>query len=597
MPFSTSFNHAHDPFKPPGGLLHLRSTILWAVLPEMVIFTLFSFLIVSISQTVHSLEIATTLLTVYGTVLGLLLTFKTNSAFASYQDGRRLWSSVILASRSFARIVWLHCPMATKVHAETEVIPDEERRAALIEKKTYINLVAAFSIALKHYVRGEAGIHYVDLYPLVNFLPRYRLPSSNYIRRPDLDPSISAASYSSYDLSALETLSASAFASLGASGSTIGVHAPLLSRQSSLARSMSSLPSGSGFEGNAHASVSMLRSGSNASSTTLGGSPLQPTKEFDVTDVVERLRERPGHERKGTWSSIKGVDAQSGTPYTRLVPPHKLLPARNPPPHSIDDFVPFWDFFADLFTWIFRRTRKVADAARGKERRKKKRPLASRKDGDNVPLELILILSGYVAALQRRKTIDVPTINSLLAALQSLSDALTGLERVLLTPMPIAYSLHLRHAVWIFLLLLPSHCLAALGWLTVPAVSIATFIYLGLLRLGDQIENPLGYDDSDLDLESFVNTVLKELREMCAHPSEESEPAQVVFVEDNLPFATGPHYQDLSATQIVSLSVPISTLHDKLRGAGGSSQEGTADVEIHLGDSSGNRTSRTAGAS
>ncbi|GAA5902008.1 hypothetical protein JCM6882_000167 [Rhodosporidiobolus microsporus] len=137
-----------------------------------------------------------------------------------------------------------------------------------------------------------------------------------------------------------------------------------------------------------------------------GGSLLQPTKEFDVTDAVERLRERPGHERKGTWSSITGVDAHLGTPHTRLVPPHKLLPARNLPPHSIDDFVPFWDFFADLFTWIFRQTRKVANAARGKERRKKKRPLASRKDGDNVSLELILILSGYVAALQRRKTID-----------------------------------------------------------------------------------------------------------------------------------------------------------------------------------------------
>lgn len=36
-----------------------------------------------------------------------------------------------------------------------------------------INLIQAFSVSLKHLLRGEPGIYYEDLYPLVNFLPRY----------------------------------------------------------------------------------------------------------------------------------------------------------------------------------------------------------------------------------------------------------------------------------------------------------------------------------------------------------------------------------------------------------------------------------------
>lgn len=36
-----------------------------------------------------------------------------------------------------------------------------------------INLIQAYSVSLKHLLRGEPGIYYADLYPLINFLPRY----------------------------------------------------------------------------------------------------------------------------------------------------------------------------------------------------------------------------------------------------------------------------------------------------------------------------------------------------------------------------------------------------------------------------------------
>lgn len=39
-----------------------------------------------------------------------------------------------------------------------------------------INLVEAFAVAVKHYLRGEEGVYYVDLYHLVKFLPSYALP-------------------------------------------------------------------------------------------------------------------------------------------------------------------------------------------------------------------------------------------------------------------------------------------------------------------------------------------------------------------------------------------------------------------------------------
>lgn len=74
-----------------------------------------------------------------------------------YSEGRKLWAQVTLSSRTFARICWIHVPTHHKaVPAGGKPDADDVLRA-LIEKKSMINLTAAFNTALKHYLRGEAG--------------------------------------------------------------------------------------------------------------------------------------------------------------------------------------------------------------------------------------------------------------------------------------------------------------------------------------------------------------------------------------------------------------------------------------------------------
>jgi putative membrane protein len=71
----------------------------------------------------------------------------------------------------------------------------------------------------------------------------------------------------------------------------------------------------------------------------------------------------------------------------------------------LDRYIPFYALFADIGNLCLGRARKIRDKAHGKQ--KKRRPIAGQKGGDNVPLEITLLLSGWVAALQRRKSIDV----------------------------------------------------------------------------------------------------------------------------------------------------------------------------------------------
>lgn len=293
-------------------------------------------------------------------VIGLLLTFKTNSAFGSYNEGRRLWSSVILASRTFGRMAWLHCPdqLHVPVDPSTPISPSE-RAEALAEKRTYINLVAAFSIALKHYVRGEPGVAYVDLWPLVAFLPRYhKLPTSLYLRRPDLDPSYAA---SPIDPGSVETLGASAFAVLGGPGVGAGARTPLaMSRQGSYdpayelhgglaghgATPSLSSPSMHSLR-EAHSRTPLFppsppRPQSRAAASSISGTTTvnvsQQTfhpAEVDLAAVAATLRDRRGlglgevKKRRSTAALKEAVE--------RAAPGkgHELLPARNPPPRYV----------------------------------------------------------------------------------------------------------------------------------------------------------------------------------------------------------------------------------------------------------------------
>lgn len=53
---------------------------------------------------------------------------------------------------------------------------------AMLEKRTMVGLIQAYSVAMKHFLRGETGIYYEDLFPLVAFLPRYvAAPSRSYV--------------------------------------------------------------------------------------------------------------------------------------------------------------------------------------------------------------------------------------------------------------------------------------------------------------------------------------------------------------------------------------------------------------------------------
>ncbi|KZP07968.1 UPF0187-domain-containing protein [Athelia psychrophila] len=419
----------------------------------------------------HAFTIQPTLLTVIGTVLGFVISYRTTSSFERYNEGRRYWSQILLGSRTFARIVWFNVP---DVYPTGPTDKEENKARVLIEKKTAINLLEAFAVAVKHYLRGEDGIYYRDLYHLVKFLPAYALPNSL--------PSVEETSGDTLQ----RTSNANSNSANGAYTSS-PPHSPALARFASpIAGITKRVPPALPLPVTAPQEKTHFvpaRRGTIPPSPRAAGMPRRPASTSDQTIG-------------------KDDDDDDDDDF--------LLPARMPPKYHLFDLFPF-----SLFIHCMSRDSKHV---KGKKAARKRARMAN--SSENLPLEISLYLGSYIGALQERKVLDAPTSNAILAALNQLVDALTGLERILTTPIPFSYSVHLWVVTTIYCLALPLQIWATLKWLTIPATVILAFIFFGFLVAGEEIENPFGYDKNDLNMDHFTNNIIRnELRAVTAVPA------------------------------------------------------------------------------
>ena len=283
------------------------------------------------------------------------------------------------------------CYRHTELHpapaGDTSTI--EQRKArVLVEKKTVINLIEAFAVAVKHYLRGEEGVYYVDLYHLVKYLPAYALPAGL--------PSV-------VDLSSLD----------GAS-----TRSPLRARGDSTAPP----PDPELTQNDEPKSPSLTSPG-------FPSSPLPPPATATRGRKVS-VQLPPGHranfrartfdkvEKSSTFSGVIGVTTSEDF----------LLPARNPPKYHLLDLFPF----SLLVGFLTKRGKEVKVCARGrvqcfarssrlqgKKAARIRAKLRSRVVTHNLPLEISLYLVRIMrAACKLQTTVDSIAQSSYIAALQ-----------------------------------------------------------------------------------------------------------------------------------------------------------------------------------
>ncbi|KAI0391851.1 UPF0187-domain-containing protein [Xylariaceae sp. FL0594] len=130
----------------------------------------------------------------------------------------------------------------------------------------------------------------------------------------------------------------------------------------------------------------------------------------------------------------------------------------------------------------------------------------------NMPLEILCYLTSYADELVANAQLPVGMQQTAFYNnLGLLNDVLVNTERVLNTPLPIAYAIVISQITWLYVFLLPFQLYHALGYITIPATVFASYIILAIFFIGHEIENPFGNDVNDLPLDNFCEQIVQDM--------------------------------------------------------------------------------------
>jgi putative membrane protein len=160
-------------------------------------------------------------------------------------------------------------------------------------------------------------------------------------------------------------------------------------------------------------------------------------------------------------------------------------------------------------------THALAARLRGKDERAVSSPwLASvvAPTAPNVPDAILCLVGNEFSKLVERGVVSEWRYMLLETRLVSLAGVQAACERINTTPLPFAYTLLLHRTAYLFCLLLPFGLAGLLGWATPLLSTIVSYTFFGLDALGDELEEPFGFDVNDLPLAALVRTVERDLR-------------------------------------------------------------------------------------
>jgi ion channel-forming bestrophin family protein len=147
-----------------------------------------------------------------------------------------------------------------------------------------------------------------------------------------------------------------------------------------------------------------------------------------------------------------------------------------------------------------------------------KRPLG------NLPLEILTYLTSYLSTIISNNTFPIGPLQAAANSnLASLNEVMTGTERVLNTPLPLAYSIAISQITWVYVLALPFQLYDSLHWITIPGTLLGAYIILGIAAIGKEIENPFGDDVNDLPLDTFCRQLSAEIDIITSKPPPRKE--------------------------------------------------------------------------
>ncbi|KAI7870946.1 Bestrophin, RFP-TM, chloride channel-domain-containing protein [Spinellus fusiger] len=440
---------------------------------------------------------------VLGTVsvaLGLLLGFRVNTAYDRYWEGRKLVQTVIATIRNLTRQVWINIP--------------EETETDHLEKMRCVKLLLAFMVATKHHLRHEYGIDYYDLEVLLppNWVPcsvTHTKVSAAPIRETVKNLRLGPLAQHVIEKANSLPFVVSLHNSIKPPNHDEPVEAddPADVMNARRADIRQRFPD-SGFD--LISSADFKRAATGIDSSTLSAA------RFAFEHADEEISAGQSHEEeRERVTEVEEEEEESAGGDSRY--PSNANSMRAGTFHLAEEDQ---DTLGEgSFTEEQRGKKEHHHRFHfRKHRTKPKSAFTSAEDlpyqGDSdiaLPIEILYRVALYINQAKAADKIESSLVSVTSSAIDTLINSLTAFERIVHTPIPRAYNIHLKQGVLLYIFFLPFALVESIGWLVAPVVALVSFTLFGIESIGAEIENPFGYDENDLPLNRYCEELKREV--------------------------------------------------------------------------------------
>jgi putative membrane protein len=134
----------------------------------------------------------------------------------------------------------------------------------------------------------------------------------------------------------------------------------------------------------------------------------------------------------------------------------------------------------------------------------------------HIPNQIASSLISKFYDLAANKAITQEQLIILTQDINQFTDICGGCERIKNTPIPYSYSAFIKKFMFAYVITLPIGWVFSLGYYVVPVVPFILYVLASLELLAEEIENPFGTDENDLNVDEICNNIEKHVEEILA---------------------------------------------------------------------------------
>ena len=147
-----------------------------------------------------------------------------------------------------------------------------------------------------------------------------------------------------------------------------------------------------------------------------------------------------------------------------------------------------------------------------------------------MPLQLTFFVEQYIKRQFDKGALHGPQASQLQVQINNITDAFGRMETIRLTSIPVALLIHQKQVLALFGCVLPFALVDEMGWWSVFIVSLVMFTLYGIDGIGNQLEDPFGFDRNDIKMDAIVEDIREETFSLLEEWKRVSDSGEEMFV-------------------------------------------------------------------